>query len=88
MSVKVNGLISPTLPKHQRRGRITVRFASPKVVSKACTQLSPVFTGHYKSVVDLGEGARGQDWNLFVAMREPMQKGDVRATMILRHFIA
>ncbi|KAJ7504490.1 hypothetical protein B0H11DRAFT_1982587 [Mycena galericulata] len=34
--------------------------------------------GFYRSVVDFGIEARGQVWDLFLAMREPMKRGDTR----------
>ncbi|KAJ7449594.1 hypothetical protein FB451DRAFT_749252 [Mycena latifolia] len=39
--------------------------------------------GFYRSVVDLGTEARGQVWNLFVAMREPMMRGDTRPGILI-----
>ncbi|CAK5273975.1 unnamed protein product [Mycena citricolor] len=39
--------------------------------------------GFYRSVVDLGAPARGQAWDLFLAMREPMIKGDTRPGILI-----
>ncbi|KAJ7281658.1 hypothetical protein C8J57DRAFT_1500346 [Mycena rebaudengoi] len=39
--------------------------------------------GFYRSVVDLGAEARGQVWNLFLAMREPMMRGDMRPGILI-----
>ncbi|KAJ7115856.1 hypothetical protein C8R44DRAFT_215802 [Mycena epipterygia] len=39
--------------------------------------------GFYRSVVDLGIEARGQVWDLFLAMREPMMRGDTRPGILM-----
>ncbi|KAJ6591692.1 hypothetical protein DFH09DRAFT_1137723 [Mycena vulgaris] len=39
--------------------------------------------GFYRSVVDLGAEARGKVWDLFLAMREPMMRGDTRPGILI-----
>ncbi|KAJ7155518.1 hypothetical protein C8R43DRAFT_1000223 [Mycena crocata] len=39
--------------------------------------------GFYRSVVDLGVEARGQIWDLFLAMREPMMRNDTHPGILI-----
>ncbi|KAJ7733259.1 hypothetical protein DFH07DRAFT_845912 [Mycena maculata] len=39
--------------------------------------------GFYRSVVDFGIEAKGQVWDLFLAMREPMMQGDTRPGILI-----